>query len=63
MEGGSERGWFSGRGSYPSHNVRRNPLDDTVRHSVLGFLQDETSHFRGFVLAETLVQDDDRRVI
>ena len=32
--------------------------DDTVRHSVLGFL-DETCHFRDFVLAETLVHNDE----
>ena len=37
----------------------RNPLNDTVRHSVLGSLQDGTCHFRGFVLAETLVQNDE----
>ena len=37
----------------------RNPLHDAVRQSGLGFLQDETCHFRGFVLAETLVQNDE----
>ena len=37
----------------------RTPLDGTVRHSVLGILQDKTGHFRGFVLAETLVLNDE----
>ena len=39
--------------------VRRNPLDDTVRHSVIRSLQDETCNFRGFVLAEALVHKDE----
>ena len=36
-----------------------NPLDDTVHHSALGILQDEACHFRGFVLAGTLVHNDE----
>ena len=37
----------------PSHTLPvRNPLHDTVRQSGLGFLQDETCHSRGFVIAE-----------
>ena len=39
--------------------ARRNPLTDTVRHSVPGSLKDETCHFRGCVLAEALVHNNE----